>query len=133
MFKKLYRYIFGVNSLRLQIPMTKPVSNKITPLANDRHDHEMCIWLGSQWEDKMPPEPLDRGLYVQTQETMIVFVRKFGGWALSHNDWLKQKAKLTKGLLDDVDVASNFYTAAFDSPWARGERRNEVWVRELKS
>ena len=130
MFKKLFRYIIGVNSLSAEISMTKPVSNKIHIMEKDQHEHEMCFWLGSPWQDKELPLPIDKDVYIQKRETMEVYVRRFGGWAMSNDDWMSQRAKLIKSLSNhpDADVDGEFYTAGFDSPWAEGERRNEVWI-----
>ena len=75
MFKKLYQYILGVNSLAEEIEMTSPVTTVRTPLSRNRERHEMCFWTGKPWENRELPEPLKPDVYIQEREAMQVFVR----------------------------------------------------------
>jgi hypothetical protein len=75
MFKRLYKYIVGVNSEAEEIDMTKPVTNKRTRLVRNRERHEMCFWSGSPWNFKELPNPIKDNVYLQDREKMQVFVK----------------------------------------------------------
>ena len=75
MFMKLFQYILGVNSLAAEIEMTSPVTTKRTPLSRNRERHEMCFWVGSEWDKKELPLPIKSDVYIQEREPMQVFVR----------------------------------------------------------
>ena len=46
------------------------------------------------------------------------FLRKFGGWALSSDDWLREMVKMVASLDGREDAKYNkvFYTVGYDSP-----------------
>ena len=75
MFKRLFKYIIGVNKDAEEIEMTRPVTTKRTELALNREKHEMCFWTGSQWEDRTLPDPIKDNVYIQEREAMKVFVK----------------------------------------------------------
>lgn len=60
--------------------------------------------------------------------------RRFGGWALSREDWMEQKQALEQSLAEREDVEkvaeAGFFTVGFDSPWKQTDRRNEVWMMQ---
>jgi len=132
MFKKLFRYIVGVNSEGKNIEMTAPVTNKILEMdGGDKYRDEMCFWLGSAYDTADPPNPLDDDLFIQNRESMEFFVWKFGGWALSSDDWLREMVKMVASLDGREDAKYNkvFYTVGYDSPFvAEEKRRNEIWM-----
>jgi len=131
MFKKLYQYILGVNSLAEEIEMTSPVTTVRTPLSRNRERHEMCFWTGKPWENRELPEPLKPDVYIQEREAMQVFVREFNGYPLSMEDWNKEMEQLVEDVRDrtDADTSGNFISTGYDSPWVEGsKRRNEVWI-----
>ena len=60
-----------------------------------------------------------------------VYVRKFGGFAMSHDDWKSQYDQLVA----DLQAAGvkykgpgEWYHLSYDSPWTMKNRRNEVWA-----
>ena len=75
MFKRLYKYIIGVNSEAAEIDMTRPVVTKRTPLARNRERREMCFWTGTEWADKELPEPLKKDVYTMEMPAIEVYVR----------------------------------------------------------
>ena len=76
MFKKLYKYIVGVNEDAEEIEMTRPVTTKMTPQKRSRvYDEEMCFWLGSDFDRKTPPKPLDRKVSIKEKDEMTFYVR----------------------------------------------------------
>ena len=75
MLKKLTRYATGGNSQAQQFEMTNPMTIKRTKLARNRERQEMCLWPGSQWENRRLPEPLKDDVYIQDRDAMQVFVQ----------------------------------------------------------
>merc|ERR1712038_1457424 len=131
MFKRLFQYIVGVNSRSASIDMTVPVTNKIVTQDDETHTTEMCFYLGDKYADKEAPAPIDDKVFIQNRDPTIYFVREFGGWALSNNDWRSQLAKMLVSVKDrdEVDTSGTFFTVSFDSPFDNGaERRNQIWI-----
>ena len=76
MFKKLYKYIIGLNEDTLEIEMTRPVTTKMTPQRRSRvYDEEMCFWMGNEFDRKDPPKPLDRKVSIEERDEMTFYVR----------------------------------------------------------
>lgn len=75
MFRKLFKYIIGVNTEAAEIEMTRPVTTKRTRLVLNREKHEMCFWTGSEWENRQLPKPIKDDVYIQNREPLQVFVR----------------------------------------------------------
>ena len=77
MFKKLFRYIIGVNSQQANIEMTRPVTTiRQKVKGSNRLEVEvMCFWTGSPWEYKELPEPMDNSVFIQNRPEITVFVR----------------------------------------------------------
>ena len=77
MFKKLFRYIIGVNSQQANIEMTRPVTTiRQKVKGSQRLEVEvMCFWMGSEWQNKEVPEPIDNSIFVQERPELTVFVR----------------------------------------------------------
>lgn len=68
--------MLGVNKGNVEIKMTRPVTNKITEIEDDKFESELCFWTGSPWKGKKLPEPIDsRKIYVQKRPKMVVYVR----------------------------------------------------------
>jgi len=135
MFKKLFRYIIGVNSEQENIEMTRPVTT-IRKSIKGRVDMEletMCFWTGTPWENKKLPDPIDDSVFIQNRPEITVFVRRFGGWALSQKKWKEEKQKLMRSLGSRMkEVNLEYYaTVGYDSPWVQ-DRRNEVWLVKQK-
>lgn len=136
MFKKLFRYIIGVNKEQETIEMTRPVTT-IRKMVKGRPNMElevMCFWTGTPWENKKLPDPMDDSVFIQNRPEITVFVRRFGGWALSEKTWREEKQKLMRSLgsrMSEVDM-EYYATVGYDSPWVQN-RRNEVWLVKQKS
>ena len=60
LFKKLFKYISGANTMGEEIAMTTPAIVKHTPTGDDIEDMKMCFWLGSEWENKEAPLPIGK-------------------------------------------------------------------------
>ena len=77
MFKKLFRYIVGVNSEQENIEMTRPVTT-IRKMVKGRPNMElevMCFWTGTPWAYKKLPDPIDDSVFIQNRPAITVFVR----------------------------------------------------------
>jgi len=156
MFMELFRYISGVNQEQEKIEMTRPVVvfhnvTKETSLGN-YEDLCMCFYLPSKYqsdhehdvEDKertsrhvaqTPPEPLGAGsVYLYTAPAHHVFVRRFGGYPITHNHWEQEMKALEADLVYDRHKyqPGQYYTAGYDHPWKFHNRRNEVWMQCLE-
>jgi len=154
MFMELFRYIQGVNKNQEEIEMTRPVLlfhnvTKETTIGN-YEDQQMCFYLPSKYQENHqhpeqgeepqgrhaavpPPEPLDNArVYVYTRPAMQVFVRRFGGFALTHQTWEDQREILEEDLLGKKYNPSQYFTATYDNPWKLTEKRNEVWIQCLE-
>jgi len=154
MFMELFRYIAGVNQDQEKIEMTRPVVvfhnvTKETPLGN-YEDLCMCFYLPAKYQAdhdhsderssrhaaEVPPQPLDNSaVYLYTAPAHHVFVRRFGGYALTHNQWEKEMEALEADLVYDRHSyqQGQYYTAGYNSPWKLHNRRNEVWMQCLES
>ena len=77
MFKKLFRYIIGVNSQHVEIKMTRPVTTIRKPLKGspNMEVQVMCFWTGTPWTTKELPQPIDTSLFIQNRPGVDVFVR----------------------------------------------------------
>lgn len=151
-FMELFRYIQGVNKNEEEIEMTRPVVvfhnvTKETTLGN-YEKQVMCFYLPEKYqehehhEDKQetkpaprhapasPPQPMDNGrVYLLTRPAMEVFVRRFGGFALTHDTWEAQKDILEEDILGQKYNPAEYFTASYDNPWKLTNKRNEVWIQ----
>lgn len=134
MFRKLFKYIVGVNKEAWEIDMTRPVTTKRTRLVLNREKHEMCFWAGSEWANRQLPEPINDEVYIKTRDPMQVFVRRFPGYALSSDDWTDELKLLANDIRNrqDVDTSGTYYTAGYSGPWTEAsDRINEVWIKRM--
>merc|ERR1719422_160991 len=80
MFKELFKYISGVNKYQEYHKHSDEDDAVETKVRTRRHDSSAA------------PDPMDNGLvYLQSRPAMYVFVRRFGGFPISHDAWEKQK------------------------------------------
>ena len=77
MFKKLFKYIIGVNSEQAEIKMTRPVTTirKEVKGSPNMEMEVMCFWTGTPWANKQLPEPIDNSVFIQNRPELTVFVR----------------------------------------------------------
>ncbi|TRY61358.1 hypothetical protein TCAL_01798 [Tigriopus californicus] len=133
MFKSLYQYIIGFNAEFMEIDMTSPVVTKRTiKEAGKTEDIEMCFYGGSRFDDRNMPAPKKSELYLKEAEEQYVYVTRFGGYALSFDDWDSHHQELRKALGDKKFIQDQYFTVGYDSPYKVEDRRNEVWVEVAK-
>merc|ERR1712210_329424 len=128
MFMELFKYISGVNQNQEEMEMTSPVETTHEIVKEDPE--------GNYEDEQMTaPAPLDNNkVYLKTRPAMYVFVRRFGGFPLTHAQWEKQRLALEADLLVGrlKYKIEDYMTVGYDSPWKMVKRRNEVWMQCLE-
>jgi len=146
-FMELFRYISGVNQNQEEIEMTRPVVvfhnvTKESTIGN-YEDQTMCFYLPQKYQehqhgDTAPaprhaaahiPAPLNDRVFIWTHPPMEVFVRRFGGFALTHDTWEQQKEILEEDILGQKYNPAEYFTVQYDNPWKLTNKRNEVWIQ----
>merc|ERR1719483_1403918 len=62
-----------------------------------------------------PPQPMENGrVYLYTRPAMQVFVRRFGGFALTHQTWEEQREILEDDILGKKYNHKEYFTASYD-------------------
>jgi len=127
MFLKLFRYIAGVNSEAQEIEMTVPVISKLAPSEDNKMTKEMCFYITKEFQEN-PPQPIDKDVVIKKSSERVVFVKKFGGYAMRDSVWMDNAAAFREEISDRADelMEGYFYTAGYDSPMKFWNRRNEV-------
>ena len=144
MFLKLFRYIAGVNSEAQEIEMTVPVISKLAPSNDNKMTKEMCFYITKEFQEN-PPQPIDKDVVIKKSSERVVFVKKFGGYAMRDSVWMDNAAAFREEISDrgvrvlnvnfkklivnfraDELMEGYFYTAGYDSPMKFWNRRNEV-------
>jgi len=130
MFMKLFGYISGQNKAGQKIAMTSPVPMEHLPSKPDLEDEAMCFWLDIEEE---APEPKDKDVFLVEVPAFQVYVKKFGGFALSDDDFRKPYNELKSMLLEaGKSVEEGKWTSlSYDPPFKPLFRRNEVWIQKL--
>jgi len=149
MFNELFKYINGHNEQSVKINMTGPVT---TLHHVERRDYlgsfeiqEMCFYLPSVYQadhehkeggpsprhisEEAPQPQHDSKVFLHTRPEMDVYVRTFGGFAITEEVWETERKKLEADLADVPHHDNEFFTACYNSPWEVRNRRNEVWIQ----
>ena len=133
MFKKLFKYITGVNKMAKEVEMTRPVIVTHLPKESGKERQITCFWLGSEWQGKTAPQPLEDDVRIMKSKPLKVFVRKFEGFPMSYNEFYEQYMKLKEKLKTDgrqIDE-SVWMHASYNSPFTPRNRMNEVFVPQI--
>jgi len=150
MFKELFKYISGVNERAEEINMTRPVT---TLHHVERKDYlgnveiqEMCFYLPEKYQPEHkheeeagpsprhaelePPKPLNHSkVFIHTRPELEVYVRAFGGYAMTQDDWETQRQALEDDLAGKPHHDNEFFTVGYNGPFKLYNRRNEVWIQ----
>merc|ERR1712071_484511 len=119
---ELFSYIQGENQNKEEIEMTRPVVT-FHNVTKETTRHAVVS----------PPEPVENGrVYLYTRPAMQVYVRTFGGFALTHQTWEEQREILEEDILGKKYNPSEYFTAQYDNPWKLTNKRNEVWIQCLQ-
>jgi len=155
-FMELFRYIQGVNQKQEEIEMTRPVVmfhniTRETTLGN-YEDQTMCFYLPQKYQEHQhdeehdhqetkpnprhapqpAPEPLNNKVFLYTRPPMEVFVRRFGGFALTHDTWETHRNTLEEDILGQKYNPREYFTVQYDNPWKLTKKTNEVWIQSLQ-
>merc|ERR1711970_36916 len=127
MFWKLFQYIDGENAEQREIPMTVPVTTKVS--GNGPYELEMCFYINSE-EQNNPPTPTNPDVYIQ-QASRTIYTRTIGGYMNTRSwetesDYVKSKLQ-TLGISFD---GSRYWKVGYDAPFKFWNRRNEVWYEK---
>merc|ERR1712227_617837 len=104
MFRRLFKYISGVNQKGQEIAMTRPVSTLHKVVREDS--------LGN----------LEALL-------MCFYLPSFDGFALTADTWESQRQILLDDLIGKKVKNDEFFCASYNSPMEMTNRRNEIWVQ----
>jgi len=153
MFRRLFKYISGVNQEGKEIEMTRPVSSLHKVVREDSLGNLemllMCFYLPSEYQpghshphkETKPaqqarhssisaPAPMeDSRVEILTRPEIDVYVRTFDGFALTAATWEQQRQILLDNLLGKKVKHDEFFCATYNSPMEMTNRRNEVWVQ----
>jgi len=130
MFMKLFKYISGVNTEYKEIAMTIPVTTAHVAKDNGMETVTMCFWLGTPWQKVKPPAPIEKDVYIQNRQAMKVYVKVFGGFALSNDDYNRQYQAFKTEMAGKQTKDGIYYGLSYNSPWET-ERRNEIWLQAI--
>ena len=121
--------------------MTRPVVmfhniTRETTLGN-YEDQTMCFYLPQKYQEHQhdeehdhqetkpnprhapqpAPEPLNNKVFLYTRPPMEVFVRRFGGFALTHDTWETHRNTLEEDILGQKYNPREYFTVQYDNPW----------------
>merc|ERR1712018_719365 len=153
MFRRLFKYISGVNQEGKEIEMTRPVSSLHKVVREDSLGNLemllMCFYLPSEYQpghshphkETKPaqqarhasisaPTPMeDSRVEIITRPAIDVYVRTFDGFALTADTWESQRQILLDDLIGKKVKNDEFFCASYNSPMEMTNRRNEIWVQ----
>jgi len=137
MFMELFKYISGVNKENEEVKMTKPVSTLHDVMqkkfGGEVELQEMCFYVPAIHQSN-PPQPLDKSpVYIKNRPTMKVYARRFGGYVLTADAWKKERDLLATLIMGKPHHDNEYYTNGYNSPFVMHNRRNEVWIQDLKA
>merc|ERR1712045_506124 len=117
----------GEWTLEKEIEMTVPVISKLAPSEDNKMTKEMCFYITKEFQEN-PPQPIDKDVVIKKSSERVVFVKKFGGYAMRDSVWMDNAAVFREEIEDRADEIQDgyFYTAGYDSPMKFWNRRNEV-------
>merc|ERR1712088_1229148 len=153
MFRRLFKYISGVNQERKEIEMTRPVSTLHKEVKEDSLGNLemllMCFYLPSEYQPNhshphketkpapvarhashSAPTPMeDSRVEILTRPEIDVYVRTFDGFALTADTWERQRQILLDDLIGKRVKDDEWFCNMYNTPMEMTNRRNEVWVQ----
>merc|ERR1712156_968900 len=146
MFRRLLKYISGVNQEGQEIAMTRPVSTLHKVVREDSLGNPeallMCFYLPSEYQPThshphkarhasiSAPTPMeDSRVEILTRPAIDVYARTFDGFALTADTWENQRQILLDHLIGKKVKNDEFFCASYNSPMKMTNRRNEIWVQ----
>merc|ERR1711988_961935 len=127
MFWKLFQYIDGENAEEKKIPMTVPVTTKVS--GNGPYELQMCFYINSE-EQNNPPAPTNPDVYIQ-QASRTIYTRTVGGY-MNIRSW-QTESEYVQSKLQSLGLSidsSRYWKVGYDAPFKFWNRRNEVWYEK---
>ncbi|XP_056423563.1 heme-binding protein 2-like [Hyla sarda] len=124
-FRRLFKYITGMNSEGQTINMTVPVAIDV-PLESSSVSSTMSFFVPHEVEN--PPTPTDPEIHLKKSPEFSAYVRQFGGYALGF-----MYEKHAKALAEDLKALglqfdeTYYVRAGYNDPFTLFNRHNEVW------
>merc|ERR1711868_110648 len=96
-------------------------------MSTSKSTKEMCFYITKEFQEN-PPQPIDKDVVIKKSSERVVFVKKFGGYAMKDSVWMDNAAAFREEISDRAEeiIDGYFYTAGYDSPMKFWNRRNEV-------
>ncbi|CAH8623068.1 unnamed protein product [Heterobilharzia americana] len=130
-FWKLFGYINGKNSEKVNIPMTAPVTIESKPDDESvmKRNFKMGFYIPEQFKSN-PPNPTEEGVFIEKRPPMKLYCRRYKGFS-NYGKVLRNARELGENLdkLKLKYTPDPFYFAGYDSPFNLINRRNEVWFK----
>ena len=99
---------------------------------------EICFYIPKKLgPTDNPPKPIDKDVTIKKSKERVVFVKKFGGYAMEDSVWIKHAdafgRELKEALKDTgVGIGPEFYAASYDKLWKMSNRTNEVMFEKIE-
>ena len=97
---------------------------------------EICFYIPKKFQNN-PPKPISKDVTIKKTKERVVFVKKFGGYAMEDSVWIKHadafRRELEEALKDTgVEIGHEFYAASYDKLWKMSNRTNEVMFEKIE-
>ena len=60
---------------------------------------EMCFYITKEFQEN-PPQPIDKDIVIKKSSERVVFVKKFGGYAMRDSVWMDNAAAFREEIED---------------------------------
>lgn len=121
-FRKIASYIFGGNSDNTQIEMTSPVQMDMGS------EPKMSFFMPDDMNIDDLPVPNREDVTIHVQNSKIVAVIQFSGWASDKVLENKFNALKTKLKADSIEFENSYSYLGYNAPFDLVNRRNEVII-----
>ena len=132
MYEKVLPYFAGDNSEAQEIKMAVPIISMLVPLKDNKMLKQLCFFLPKKFEENPPPKTFDKDLFSVKGKEWVVFVKKFGDYAMRDSVWMDNAAAFREELAERADevIEGYFYTASYNNPM---KFMNEVMFEKKSS
>lgn len=142
MHEKVKGYLYGVNSEVKKFSELHPILVFHKPTSPQFERQTLCAWLGDEYSPSTsfvnrakqePPTPLDPSLFVFKKEAHQAYAKKFGGYALSYQDFGEAFQQLSEEMASNEDRSNalEWVQAFYDPFFTITDRRNEVMIEHI--
>ena len=68
-------------------------------LQDNKMTKEMCFYITKEFQEN-PPQPIDKDVVIKKSSERVVFVKKFGGYAMRDSVWMDNAAAFREEISD---------------------------------